>query len=64
MPDTINSIIEDIRSVGGESTSLTVQQKQWLGEQVVSKRWTVTQLALRVGIRHRLVKRYAHKVRK
>lgn len=63
MADINNNILEAICSLGGDSNRLTVSQKQWVGEQVVDGGWTVSKLALRIGLRHRIVKRYAHKVR-
>ena len=58
-----NLILDSICRVRGDVSCLSVQEKQWLGTEVVEGRTTITTLARRVGLPRRAVKRYAHKVR-
>ena len=64
MSESDNSIIEAIRSVGGDNGRLSVEQKVWLGSQVVGGLTTVMKLSEQSGLRHRTIKRYAFKVRR
>ena len=58
-----NLLLDSICCVRGDVSKLSVQEKQWLGTEVLEGRATITTLARRVGLPNRAVKRYAHKVR-